>query len=428
MPAQTSKIQLSTLLESLPEAIFIVEASGALLEFNHPAERLFSLHAGSSRDQLCGLTLEELRSLIASRAAAQMLEVVAGAVRRALRGERVRNEHGVFEVPANGERGGSADENRTEALISANPMFDREGALMGALVVVRDVTEVNELQSRLASTERDHAIGQMAAGLIHDFNNVLDTVERAITVMELRDNATSEQRHSYLGMMHKAVRRGTEIISRLRQYLRSGTGEVGPVDLRELLEDTIELARPMLQTSHRNVRLHSAIHPVGKVRGNAADLRRVFTNLILNAIQAMPEGGELEVHCERAGDTDATSHPASNTRGIARVLICDTGAGIPAHLQKKIFRPYFTTKSSGTGLGLSGAQRIVLSSGGKIRFHSEPGKGTRFMVELPLASMTDDQQPRNGNHRGGDSGGSADSGHRAAERSTEDRRRLPRAA
>src|SRR5438067_7500728 len=257
-------------------------------------------------------------------------------------------------------------------------MRDPACKIIGALVEIRDVTETNQLQRRLADTERHRAIGHMAAGLIHDFNNVLDTLEKGITVMELRAESPIEQRQSYLQMMHKAVRRGSEIVSRLRQYLKDGSSEVGVVNLKQVLEETVELAIPLLQTSNRDVKLVRELEPDGNVRGNAADLRRTFTNLIINALQAMPAGGELALRLERANDGT-----------LARVTIADTGSGIPYNQQKKIFYPYFTTKPQGTGLGLSGAQKLILSYGGSIRFHSEPGKGTKFFIELPLIAKED---------------------------------------
>jgi PAS domain S-box-containing protein len=400
MSAQISQIQLCTLLESLPEAVFIVDREGRLLEANTPAERLL----GRPRAQLRGMSAEDLQKdphssrqgkvVPIRRDGNRLLEAAASAVGRALGGQRVRNERCVVQFADQG------DEGQLEALVSANPIVDPRDGVLGALVVFRDVTEINQLQRRLAGSERDHAVGQMAAGLIHDFNNVLDTLDQAVTVMELREGATRGQQLAYMGMMHRAIRRGSEIVGRLRQYLRSGSGVTEPLDLHDLLADTLEMARPMLQSSHRNVRLSEHIQPVGRVRGNASDLRRVFTNLILNALQAMPQGGELEVRCE------AVSGAGGEAR--ARVVVCDTGGGIPAEAQKKIFRPYFTTKPAGTGLGLSEAQRIVHSIGGRIFFHTEAGKGTRFNVDLPLVadSGSSDGGERKREYRGNRSQGS----------------------
>jgi two-component system, cell cycle sensor histidine kinase and response regulator CckA len=237
----------------------------------------------------------------------------------------------------------------------------------------------------LSDTERHHAIGQMAAGLAHDFNNVLDTIEKAATVLDLKADAPVEQRRNYLQMIHHAVARGAEIIERLRQYLRDRSTDVRPVDMERLVRDTIDLMLPMLHEA-QNIRLKTAIRAVPHVRGNVADLRRVFTNIMVNAIEAMPSGGELWIGLEEHN-------------GTVRAQVADTGAGIPLEQQKKIFYPYFSTKAKGTGLGLSGAQRIVLSYGGNIRVHSEPGKGTRFIVEIPKIEENGHQpQASDNNH------------------------------
>jgi signal transduction histidine kinase len=188
--------------------------------------------------------------------------------------------------------------------------------------------------------------------------------------MELRSDQPPDDRKAILRMIENAVNRGSEIINRLREYIRGGTGEQTAVDVRKLMEEALDLTRPLWRRDERIVVI-TEFSPVAPVKANAADLRRVFTNLILNAIQAMPEGGRLTLHCEQQQDR----------------VVCwvrDTGIGIPASQQKNIFLPYFTTKPHGTGLGLSGAQKIVVSQHGNIRFHSEPGEGTTFTVELPV--------------------------------------------
>lgn len=348
--------ELCTLLESLPEAVFIVDAGGRVVETNSSAERF----TRRTREQLRGVHVEELtRNTWLPDGASKRLEFPRSAVSRALRGERISNERRVF-FPE--------EEDRIQALVSANPMVDGGGRIIGALVVIRDVTELTALQERLAATERHQAIGQFAAGMIHDFNNVLDTIEKATTLVELKSDASASERKVYLELMHKAVRRGAEIISRLREYLRNESAELCPVDVVQLLDESLELTQAMWQAG--NITVHRDLKPAARVHGNAADLRRVFTNLIVNAVQAMPNGGTLSITCEQVNST-------------VRVTVGDTGHGIPPEKRKKIFYPYFTTKQRGTGLGLSQAQRIVLGHKGNIRFHSEVGKGTRFIVDLP---------------------------------------------
>jgi signal transduction histidine kinase len=188
-------------------------------------------------------------------------------------------------------------------------------------------------------------------------------------VLEIRSEQTPEDRKLVLQMIYNAVQRGSEIIARLREYIRGGTGEQVPVDVRKLLEEALELTRPLWR-HQRSITVVRELGPVAPVLANAADLRRVFTNLIINAIQAMPDGGTLTVHCEE-------------NAGAVTAWVRDTGIGISPEEQKKIFLPYYTTKPTGTGLGLSGAQKIVLSQHGTISFTSEPGQGSTFRVELP---------------------------------------------
>jgi signal transduction histidine kinase len=272
-----------------------------------------------------------------------------------------------------------ADGTAMMTVLSANPMRAEEGTVVGAVLVVRDITEIASLQGRIADTERHLAIGQMAAGIAHDFNNVLDTISQATAVMEMR-HANAEQNANYLRMIQNAVRRGAEIINRVREYIRGGAGEQTAVNLCEIIEEALELTKPLWRELP-NLKVERDLQSVPMVRANPADLRRVFANLIINSIQAMANGGKIVVHCA-----------AVNSKVMASVS--DTGPGIPLELQKNIFLPYFTTKPRGTGLGLSGAQRIVQSLGGNISFVSEAGKGTTFTVELPRMAAEERAEER----------------------------------
>jgi len=351
------ELQLSTLLESMPEGVLILDSDARILDANSAAERF----AGRTRDQMRGLTILELARQASLKDVNKPLDFPSFASMRALRGKIVRNEHRTFRLP---------DGQTVEALVSASPLRN-DGEIVGALVLIRDITELTELQKRLSATERHHAVGQMAAGLAHDFNNVLDTIGKAIAVMQLRPDTTPQQRQKYLHAMDNAVRRGAEIIARLRQYLLDGSADVTLVDVKQLLQETLKLTRP-LSDDVPNLTVRAGLQPVSQVCANAGDLRRVFTNLIINAIEAMPSGGLLTVDCEPQA-------------GRVRVRVRDTGIVVPREQQAKVFYPYFTTKPTGTGLGLSGAQRIVLAAGGNINLESEPGKGTVITLELPVA-------------------------------------------
>lgn len=346
-------VEITALLESISEAAVVIDASGAILDVNQEAAEMVS----RTREQLRGTSAEALGKLIRDQEAGPGTPSI---FHRALKGEVVRQERRALR---------DARGAQLELLVSSSPIRNQAGAVLGVMIIAHDVTEQTQLQQRLGDLERHHAVGQMAAALTHDFSNLLETIGQAAAVLEMDDkNLPPAQRSELLHLISSAVRGGSELVSRVREYLRTGTGIMAPVDIGRILEESVELTRPLWQKMH--VGVTRRLLPSGKVKAHAADLRRVFTNLIINAIDAMPNGGELAVSCQPS-------------QGSVVVVISDTGRGIPLSQQRDVFRPYFTTKVHGTGLGLSGAQKYILSQGGNISFTSQEGKGTRFTVSLP---------------------------------------------
>lgn len=355
------QVEISTLLESMPEAVFLFGTDSRVIEANAQSEHL----TGQSRQELCGLAEDGFARLMKVRNSDEGIGLGQrdSVLRRALAGEVTRHAKELLRHPRDGRD--------IEAVVSASPVRNEvTGEIVGALVMVRDITEVTQLQRRLADTQRHNAIGQMAAGIAHDFNNVLDTINQAIFLLELNSDKAAPERKIYTELIKKSVRRGAEISERVREYLRTGTGAREEVDLRALLDDVVEMTRPMWQVA-RKVQVRTHFGPMRKVLANPADIHRVFTNLIINALEAMPNGGVLNLGCEEVNCN-------------ARVLVEDTGQGIPPEQENKMFEPYFTTKKSGTGLGLSGAHKIITAAGGNISFRSKVGAGTCFIIELPI--------------------------------------------
>jgi len=354
------QLEIRTVLESMPESVVIVNNDSQIVDANSTA---FAL-SGLKREQLIGMTVGDFARYMGDREVdGNVVKFQKPIVSRALAGEVIREERRTVKHPPTGTA--------IQLLVSANPIRNEKGEILGALLVARDVTELANLQQRLADIDRHQAIGHVAAGIAHDFNNTLQTISQAVAVLKLTPDRPAEERKVFLNMIDNAVRRGAEVISRIRDYLRSGTNLTREVDTCTLLKDAVELTRPMWQSAS-GVQVETKLKVTPPVRGNEADLRRVFTNLIINSLQAMPNGGKLVVGCE---EKDKNVH----------AWICDTGQGILPELRRRVFDPYFTTKPGGTGLGLSGAQKILLGLGGNISFESEPGKGTQFDVYLPKA-------------------------------------------
>lgn len=348
------QVDLNTLLESIPEAAFIIDSDRRIVDVNSTAAQLLC----RPREELLEADWREMgRGLEVSENGTRHVSPLD----RALAGATVRCEHRMVRGPENRE---------LELQVSATPMKDESGAVVGALVTAQDITELTLLQRRIGDVERHLAIGQTAAALAHDLNNILMAIGQSAYILETGKNQSEKERHNYLAVIQNAVRRGGELIARVREYLRTGTGVLQPVNVPQLLEEALELTRPL--SDRAKVEVHSELRQAPDAWGNPADLRRVFTNVIINAIEAMPGGGQMSVNCFPENDR-------------VNVTVSDTGPGITPENRRKIFYPYFTTKKAGTGLGLSGAKKTLRAQGGNIGFHTETGKGTTFVITLAKA-------------------------------------------
>jgi two-component system NtrC family sensor kinase len=223
--------------------------------------------------------------------------------------------------------------------------------------------EVGMLQAaRLA------AVGQLAAAVAHEINNPLYAARNSLYLLE--DDLPAELRESpYLGIARDQLARIARIIERMRDFYRPDRGEMSPYNINHLLEETIALAGLALRHSPIQM-IFAPDAGLAEVVCNADQLRQVFLNLIINAGEAMPDGGTLTVRTS-AGPT------------VAVVEIQDTGIGIPAGIRERLFEPFFTNKPNGTGLGLSISAHIVTQHGGQIEVESREGEGSTFRIVLP---------------------------------------------
>jgi len=240
-----------------------------------------------------------------------------------------------------------------------------------------DVSDRKLLESQLIQSEKMAAIGQLAAGIAHELRNPLGIIMNALyDLSEILPLNNPEVRED-LQIAKDEIVRAQEIITNLLEFSRDGGAEMEEVNLNDLLRKTLQLMRKYLQTN--NVKVVTSFGKVGTCLANQNALRQVFLNLITNAVQAMPQGGELRLRTQRKADRTVL------------IEFTDTGVGIPEHHLHSIFNPFFTTKEpgQGTGLGLSVVHSVVKRYQGNITVHSKPNVGTTFLIELPCPCAAD---------------------------------------
>jgi PAS domain S-box-containing protein len=249
----------------------------------------------------------------------------------------------------------------------------KDGEVVGVLAFLRDVTERKREQELLMQADKLRAVGELAAGVAHNLNNSLTVIQGRAQLLLMR--ASDESVAKSLKVITNAVEEGTKTLRRILEFARrESSAEFVPVDLSDLVTSSVEIARPKWQSKSSKSKIEVRIEcprPV-YVLGDRAELREVVLNLIFNAVDALPNGGILEV-----GTRDGIESGC--------FWVADTGVGMPAETVDHIFEPFFTTKGKkGTGLGLSASHGIVARHKGEIMVVSEPGEGTRFEVRLPV--------------------------------------------
>jgi GAF domain-containing protein/anti-sigma regulatory factor (Ser/Thr protein kinase) len=236
--------------------------------------------------------------------------------------------------------------------------------------------ELETAQDQLVQTEKLRALGEMASGVAHDFNNLLAAILGRVQLI-LRQ-ITDPTLARWLQVIEQAALDGAQTVRQIQEFTRVRRDQPTElVDPNRAVEDALEMTRPRWHGASPaegvQVRVETRLGPVPRVEGHPAELREVLTNLILNALDALPEGGTLSLVTRAVGDQ-------------VEIVIADSGVGMPEAVRRRIFEPFFTTKGPrGTGLGLAMAYGIVTRHGGQITVESEEGRGTEFTIRLPAA-------------------------------------------
>jgi PAS domain S-box-containing protein len=349
-----TKSYLENLINDAGDAIITVNTTDTITSWNDTATRLLRcppevLLGRNMRDLVSPAEYEQWRSAVLQDGQVKHLET----------------------------RLSQLDGTPVDVSMTLSPLRGSRDEIVGFSAIIKDITQDKQLRERLLQTEKLRALGEMAAGVAHNFNNILTTIlgHTQLLLTYPSDTATM---HEGLTIIEKATRDAAQVVQRIQTFARGNpVAECHLTDLVQVIKEAVETTRPVwkqqAEYQGRSIDMTLEFDPIPMVPCRAAELREVLTNLILNAVDAMPSGGSLSLHTYQQG-------------GFACIAVSDTGVGMPEDMQPRIFDPFFTTKQGkGTGLGLSVSHTLIKGHGGDIEVQSTPGSGTTFVITLPVA-------------------------------------------
>ena len=353
--AQEREQFIWSVVESLGEGLVTLDLDGRVTGWNRAMEERYGVAAA-----------EVMSQRFLDRFPAYAQEGLAEPLRRLLGGEV--EQFTVEALTHASLRQGQVVQNLKGTLLR------QAGRPAGAVLLIQDITEHVALERSARQTEKLAALGTLAAGLAHELNNPIGIISSRIEIMLL--DAEAEPLPPMvledLRVLHRHAQRVARIAQGLLSFARQSPGQRGPVDLNHLVEETLLLMERQVGKDGIAVRRALAPH-LPPVWGDENALQQVMVNLLTNARDALAHGGEIAVRTGRA--------PGES--GAVRLIVSDTGPGIPPDVLPRIFDPFFTTKSDGTGLGLSISYGIVREHKGTVDVQSKPGEGTTFVLTFP---------------------------------------------
>jgi two-component system sensor histidine kinase PilS (NtrC family) len=264
--------------------------------------------------------------------------------------------------------------------VGTSVVRDEGGNVTGAVAVFQDLTEVKEMEQRARSNETLAAIGQLASGVAHEIRNCLSPISGSVEVLA-GDLKVDGENRQLLDLIHRESKHLEQFISSLLDFARVKPMSLAEVDLGGLIEDALESVRRHPSFKHELCFEMPETDWPGVIIADREQLRQAFLNLGINAVEATPEGGSIQVLVEYHGST------ASGRSGSVAVEFSDSGRGIEAEAQERVFEPFFTTKRKGSGLGLAVVKQIVERHGGGVSLRSVAGEGTTVRLELPCHAL-----------------------------------------
>lgn len=342
------------ILGSIPTGVITVDSAGRITSINSAAEKVLSL-----KDEVLGRKLTEL--VPPSTGIGHLLDEALGG------GASFRDQNVPF----------SKGDQDLVLWVTLSELKDDKGGREGLVLLVKDVSEITRLEQQLRRSEKLSAINTLSAAVAHEIRNPLSAMDLNLGLLEEEirsQSGASETIQEYFDILNVEIKRLKGILDNFARFSKPTTLVFGEVRLEAILQHLVQLIRG--EAHEKGVSLQLVSPPdLSSIPADENQLAQVFLNLMINALQAMPEGGALQV--------DVREKKSGNERWV-EVRFSDTGVGIKKEKINKIFEPFFSTRTGGSGLGLAVAHRIIEDHGGTIHVESAEGKGSVFTVRLPV--------------------------------------------
>ncbi|MEO6097844.1 MAG: PAS domain S-box protein [Fibrobacteria bacterium] len=359
--------KFAAIVKSSNDAIISKNLNSIVMSWNASAERMF----GYTAEEMIG---KPITVLIPENHQNEEPEILG----RIQRGQTINHYETVRR---------RKDGSLIQISLTVSPIKDANGTIVGASKIARDITDINFAQEQLRQAQKMEVVGRLAGGIAHDFNNLLTSIN-GFTEMALAETAKDSTVAEYLEEIGKSGKRAAALTQQLLAYSRKQILAPKILDLNGCITEIEKMLRRLIG---EDILFYTLLDPlIGPVRADPAQIQQIIMNLVLNARDAMPDGGSLRIETANVNleSGHIADHPDASPGPHAMLSVSDSGVGMTPEILAQIFEPFFTTKEigKGTGLGLSSVYGIVKQSGGSIEVTSKPMKGTSFKLYFPLVN------------------------------------------
>ena len=364
------KERLAVTLRSIGDGVITTDIEGRIVLINNVAENL----TGWTQEDAFGKLLPEVFNIVDEKTRMSSVNPV----------EKIIKTSKIVDLP--GQTILISKDGKVRFIAeSGAPIFDKEGKIVGVVLVFRDISEKRKMEEELLKTQKLESIGVLAGGIAHDFNNLLMGIHGRTSLM-LMDSDASHSHFEHLKGIEDYVKSAADLTKQLLGFARGGKYEVKPTDLNEVIKNQ----NRMFGRTRKEITIRGKYEKnLWAVDVDRGQIEQVLLNLYVNAWQAMPGGGELYVQTKNVMLDEKYVKPFEVKAGkYIKISVTDTGVGMDEATQKKIFDPFFTTREMGrgTGLGLASVYGIIKNHDGFINVDSEKGEGTIFNIYLPTSA------------------------------------------